>query len=167
MNDSTENRSHTDMHKRTIRRLMRVILRANQGQALAEFALLLPVLVIILLGAGELARLAYASIEVTNAAHAGAEYGAQGYGTAGDFAAIEQAAALDAQNIPGFTATAQNVCTCNNGSSVAYDSADATCGTSFVVYVQVNTSATYNPIFHCPGLPQTYTVKGQAIMRVE
>jgi Flp pilus assembly protein TadG len=151
------------------RRLIRFMLRANRGQALAEFALLIPVMVIILLGAGELARLAYASIEITNAAHAGAEYGAQSYQLArpANYSNIEAAAALDAQNIPGFTATAQDVCTCENGTTVACDSALTTCGSSYIAYLQVNTSATYAPLFHCPGLPQTYTVTAKAIMRVQ
>ena len=47
---------------------------SEEGSALVELALSLPVLLIMLLGAAEFARLAYASIEVVNAAHAAAIY---------------------------------------------------------------------------------------------
>lgn len=168
MRPTTADHSHHGAKRNACRHLSRLIMRRSRGQALVEFALIIPTLIVILIGAGELARLAYAAIEVSNAAHAGVSYGAQNSSTAADFTGMENAAALDAQNVPGFTATAKDVCTCANGTAVSScDSAPTACGDSFIVYVQVNTSAQFDPLFHCPGLPKTYTVRGQAMMRVE
>jgi len=49
--------------------------RRRQGAAAVEFALVLPVLVTILIGATDFGRFYYSAIAVTNAARAGAAYG--------------------------------------------------------------------------------------------
>lgn len=49
--------------------------RQRQGAAAVEFAIVLPVLVTILLGATDFGRFYYSAIAVTNAARAGAAYG--------------------------------------------------------------------------------------------
>ena len=142
----------------------------DAGGALIEFALTLPLLVMLLIGAAELGRLAYYSIEVSNAARAGVAYGAQNHVTASNFAGMETAAQKDAGNITLSTATATNSCAC----SPSY-SATSACSTTFscsgtariIEYVQVKTTATINPIFHYPGVSKTYTLNGQAVMRVE
>jgi Flp pilus assembly protein TadG len=53
------------------RRLRRASVTEDAGQALLELALTVPLLVLILLGAAEFSRLAYAAVEVANAAKAG------------------------------------------------------------------------------------------------
>ena len=50
--------------------------RGHHGQSLVEFALFAPLLAVIILGAGDLGRVFYYSIEVTNAAREGARHGA-------------------------------------------------------------------------------------------
>jgi len=50
--------------------------RSRRGQAAAEFALLLPLLVILLAGGIDVSRGFYARIELTNAVREGARYGA-------------------------------------------------------------------------------------------
>jgi Flp pilus assembly protein TadG len=142
----------------------------DAGQSLIELALTLPLLVLLLIGAAELGRLAYYSIEVSNAARAGVAYGAQNHVTASNFTAMQTAAQNDAGNITLTTATATNACAC----SPSY-SATSACSTTFscsgteriIEYVQVNTTATVSPMFHYPGASKTYTLTGQAIMRVE
>ena len=54
----------------------------EDGQSLVELALTVPILLLLLLGAAELARVAYAAIEVSNAAEAAVRYGAQNSTTA-------------------------------------------------------------------------------------
>ena len=58
------------------RALRRVLRPGESGGALVETALTMPLLVILVLGAVELARVAYAAIEVSNAARAAVSYGA-------------------------------------------------------------------------------------------
>ena len=132
------------------------------GQSLVEMALVLPVLITILIGAAEIARVAYAAIEVANAAHAGAQYGAQSGYTASDATGIATAASNDAANLNGMTTTSSYACVCSDGSASTCQPTD--CANSQIEQtVTVNTSVTFDPLIHLPGLPKTYTLKGQAI----
>src|ERR1700722_2857907 len=70
------------------------------GQSLVELALVLPILLLLMIGIIEVGRFAYYSILVSNAARAGAQYGAQGLVNAADAAGIQTAAANDGQNLP-------------------------------------------------------------------
>lgn len=139
----------------------------ESGQALVELALVLPVFVLILIGAAEFGRLAYAAIEVANAARAGIQYGAQNRSTSVDLRGMETAAVGDAANVTTMQATAANFCVCGSGGSISCASAQTSCSGRILDYVQVNTSATIDPLFRYPGLPKTLTMYGQAVMRVE
>jgi Flp pilus assembly protein TadG len=145
-------------------------LREMVGGALVELALVVPVFVALLLGAAEFARLAYASIEVSNAARAGVAYGSQSSTTASDISGMQTAATNDGANVTGLSATATEFWACS-GSTVPYTqlSSPPTCtgtGNHLLNYVQVTTTATVNPLIHVPGLPTTFTLHGLAIMRV-
>ena len=137
------------------------------GQAFVELALLMPIFTLMLVGAAEFARLAYASIEVSNAARAGVQYGAQTPLTAANIAGMKTAATSDAPDVTNLAATASDFCTCSNGTAITCTNAATTCTARIIEYVQVNTSASVNPTFHIPGLPSTYTLQGTAVMRVE
>jgi Flp pilus assembly protein TadG len=69
-------------------------IKEEKGQALVELALTLPALVLLLVAAAEFARVSYASIEVSNAAMAGVQYGAQSPIEAADTAGIQAAAGI-------------------------------------------------------------------------
>jgi len=134
------------------------------GQALVETALLIPLLTTLLIGSAEMARVAYAAIEVANAAHAGAQYGSQNGYTASDTTGISNAAAIDAANLASLTTTSSYSCICSDGSASTCQPTD--CANSHIEQtLTVNTQATIDPIIHLPGLPTTYTVKGHAIQR--
>lgn len=137
----------------------------DSGQALIETALSLSLLVLLLLGAAEFGRLAYAAIEVANAARAGAAYATQNTGTASDGPGIQTAAQNDAPNLSGLTATSSISCICSDGSSASCTDNTA-CSTSHVVEtVTINTQASFDPLIHVPGLPATYTLRGQAVQK--
>ena len=140
------------------------------GQALVELALLFPVFILLLVGAAEFGRLAYAAIEVANAARAGAAYGAQTHLTASyTTIKIPLAATQDAPNVTGIKATASNSCDCSSGSTISCTYALSLCPSParIIEYVHVNTTATVDTMFNYPGLPHTFTLTGQATMRVE
>jgi Flp pilus assembly protein TadG len=143
----------------------RRILTEEKGQSLFEFAILTPVVLILLIGAIEIGRLAYLSILVNNAAHAGVQYGAQNLATAADNTGMQNAAMNDGQNIAGLTATATHFCSCADGSSSSCQPSDCT-GSHRLVYVQVNTTGQFQSLFSYPGFPSSYTVNGLAVMRV-
>lgn len=82
-------------------------LHEHGGQGLVEFALALPVLLLILLGLADFGRAFYYTTAISNAARAGAEYAAKNAGA-------------------GATATTIGYKVCNETGFVAY-SATATC----------------------------------------
>jgi Flp pilus assembly protein TadG len=137
--------------------------RSTSGQSLIESALVFPILIFFLVGSFELARVARVSISVANAAKAGAQYAAQNGFTANDSSGIQTAASAEAPNL-SVTATTSYACVCSDGSSSTCLNTD--CSSSHMEEtVTVNTQATVNPLFHLPGLPTTWTVKGKAVQR--
>jgi Flp pilus assembly protein TadG len=141
---------------------------------------MLPFLGLLLLGVIDFGRAFYLSIEVQNAAEAGALYGSQNLT---NITGMQDAATNDAADVKGAkdvtwtTPTATNGCECSNGSSATASSSPTTnacpsppsCGSSSVVsYVTVTTTATYTtwfPVWIIPGLPASITLRGSAKMR--
>jgi Flp pilus assembly protein TadG len=145
------------------------------GVALVEFALGLPLLIMLLIGLIEIGRLAWYNIQIGNAAHAGAQYGATP-GNSGDLTGMQTVAQNDGQqSITSLTATARDVCSCWNGTTlVPNPPTAAACGVPCtanggrpVTYVQVTTTGTINSLFNYTafGLPTSWTVTRVALMR--
>ena len=147
------------------RRIRARQLRGDGGQSLLEFAVIVPVLMLLLVSVIELGRLAYLSILVSNAAHAGVQYGAQNLAYAADNNGMQNAALSDGQNIAGLTAVATHYCSCADGSSSDCQPGDCV-GSHRLVYVQVNTTGQFQPLLNYPGVPSSYTLNSQAVMRV-
>ena len=141
----------------------------REGQALVELALIMPMLILLLVGTAEVGVIAYASIEVSNAALAGVSYGAQSHTTASDSANILLAATQDAPNLTNISATTALACTCSDGTSVTCATVGTKCVSParIIESVTVNTSAPIDTLFHFPGIPATMTLTGSATMRVE
>jgi Flp pilus assembly protein TadG len=154
-----------DRRRRTELQAFRKSVRRESGQSLLEFALLVPVVMLLLAGAIDFGRAAYLSILVNNAARAGAQYGAQNLATAWDSFGMQGAAVADGQNIAGLTANAFYFCSCADGSSSSCQPTD--CSASHrLVYVQVNTTGQFQSLLQYPGIPSSFTFNGQAVMRV-
>lgn len=154
--------------KLQLRDLMSAHRDDETGQALVELAFTLPLLVLLLLGAAELGRVAYAAIEVSNAARAGVQYAAMNGGAYTDTTGIANAAASDAGNLSSLTTTASYTCICSNGSAPTASCATAgICYSSHVITtVTVQTQTTFDPLIHLPGLSNTFKLYGQAIQQV-
>src|ERR1700687_1244019 len=86
------------------------------GNTMVEVALALPALVYMLLGIASFAGIFNTSIELNNAARAGAQSPPKSQKPAADTSGISVAAKQDAPNIPSITVTSSR-CTCNSGSS--------------------------------------------------
>jgi Flp pilus assembly protein TadG len=140
----------------------------DSGSALAEMAIVLPLLVLLLISLIEIGRFGDYTIRAGNAARAGVQYGAQNTITAEDFTGMQTAATHDAQSPALFTATASNFCTCADGSTSTCAPTD--CSASHMIeYVQVVTTGSLSSITNFPGLPASLrqiTVQGKAVMRV-
>jgi Flp pilus assembly protein TadG len=168
--------------------------RRTEGQALTEFAIVLPMLLVLGLGIIELGRYAYIAILVGNAARVGAAYGAQSNITSSDTNGIQTAALADFSGAGsgnknnGLLATALNVtsfptCSCDNAGTLSPAPTAAYCvpppaGTNnsagsctssqghWVVIVNVTASGKFNSLFNYPGIPSSITVSTTSSMRV-
>ena len=149
----------------------------NSGQSLIETALVLPLLMLLLLGAAEYGRLCYVGIEVTNAAHAGVEYGSQNRIAAQDNTNIQQVSLNEEADLVNLNVNANGVHSALGTSSISvqqlcaalYSSTPSTCPTntsSPIEYVQVNTQVRVASLFSAYGFGGTYALHGSAIMRV-
>jgi hypothetical protein len=142
-----------------------------------------------LVGAAEFGRIAYAAMEVTNAARAGVAYGSQNNLTSLDSTGMQTAAIDDARDVDSLTATPSTSCVCESVTSstgaikttpisvctgtsatisITCPTVTAAGVTNYVVtYVQVKTKATVNTMFHYPGIPTSFTLHGFAKMRLQ
>jgi Flp pilus assembly protein TadG len=144
----------------------------ESGQAFVELALTVPLLVLLLLGAAELARVAYMAIELSNAAKAAVQYGAQNPTTAIDVGGMQTAAQLEAPDLfnasstTNFTVTPTHSCVCSTGAAAPHCALGDCTNSELEEVLQVNTSAQYDPLIHIPGLTNnTFTLHGQAIQK--
>lgn len=87
--------------------------RTDAGGALVELALVMPVLVLVFVGTIDFGRVFNTSQALTDAARAGAQYGASSPARSGDFATME-ATAVAATSTTGITASASRLCQCAN-----------------------------------------------------
>lgn len=136
------------------------------GQTLLELALLLPLLLLLLVGLFEVGRFAYYSIEVSNAARAAVQYGAQSLADSKDTVGLTQAARNDSADLSGITVTPTTLCACSETPSAYVPCPALACAGHPVVFLQVDTNANITPLFHYPGFPVVFTANGHAIMRV-
>lgn len=145
--------------------------RGEAGLALVEFALVVPMLMLLLVGSIETGRFMYYSILVGNAARAGVQYGSLSLTNANDNTGINAAATNDGQNASGLSASGGLVCSCWNGTAaIPTDCSQQSCslaGYNRIVYVQVTATMTLTPLFNYPGLPSSYNLTRQAVMRVQ
>jgi Flp pilus assembly protein TadG len=156
---------------------MKKNLKSQAGGALVEFAITIPLLMLLLVGLIEIGRLTYFGIQVANAARAGAQYGAlSNPNTTGEN--MQVAAQNDGRNsIANLQTTAQYVCACWKSSSgtmtptapsVAACSVPCSTGGHTVTYAQVSVSGTMRPLFDYGflGLPDRWVVTRIATIRV-
>ena len=146
---------------------------AQSGQSLLEFAILLPMLLLLALGVIEMGRFAYIGILVGNAARAGVSWGAQNHTTAADTnGGIETAADNDFQNngpsLGSLNVAHSVVCGCDNGGTITAASCTTVCplGATLVDSLTVTTSGTFSAIFNYPGIPTSITISRTATQRI-
>ena len=139
------------------------LLSEDRGSALLEFALMLPMLVLLLVGAVDFGRAWYVNLEVANAAEAGALYGTQ---NPSDIAGMKAAAALDAAELPALQISSTYGSECSDGTGAVSQSNYApNCNSNSVEYVEVDTTLAYKPILAYPGISSQMTMTGKSRMR--
>jgi Flp pilus assembly protein TadG len=154
-------------------------LRSEKGAAIIELAASLPLLVMVLVGTADFARVFYYAIELTNAARAGAQYASYSQIQAAQNSEITLAAQSAAPNISPITVTLvapfpQCQCATDDGSSPLFQNPPTSpwcasaCpgGRHMVETVTVTTTKTFNTFARIPGIPDTLTLSRTATMRV-
>jgi Flp pilus assembly protein TadG len=141
-------------HKRTRARGLRRLFGRAGGQSLVELALILPVLIILMLGAVDFGRVYFAHVSVTNAARNGADYAASGSTAAADTAGIRDAAVADTTNLLYSSPTNPLVSVATGTDSQGR------------LYADVTVNYTFTTIFPWPGLPNAFNVARTVRARV-
>jgi Flp pilus assembly protein TadG len=140
------------------------MLKREEGSSLIELAVILPMLLLLLVGAVDFGRGYFMSIEVSSASEAGALYGVQ---NSSDVAGMTAAAKLDGADVPGLTASATQGCECSDGSGATPScSSTPVCSGTVVGYVEVTTQSTYQPLLGYPGLPTSMPLSGRTRLRL-
>jgi Flp pilus assembly protein TadG len=118
----------------------------RDGQALTELAIVLPLLIILVLGAVDFGRLFYAFQSVESAAAAGAQFGCLNAANAGNAAMIRSNALAQASDITNLFPTVTSTV---NGSNIS-----------------VTVSATFTTLITWPGMPHTVPLQRTVNMRI-
>jgi len=141
-------------------------MKRTSGAALIEFAISATVLLLLLVGVIDLARLLRAAYAVASAARAGIQYGMYSQANQMDISGMQFAATGSADSaVKGLKATATYFCECPG--TAGQVSCTSTCQGGVWIYDQVATSYTFTPLFRWPILPSTYVLNHKATMRVQ
>ena len=145
----------------------------RRGQALIEFALIVPVLFLLFVGCLDFGRVFYNGMAVTHAARAGAQYGAQSNILSVDNPGITQAALAAAGDVQGVTVTPAQCCQCATQSGCTGGSGTVDCITGTCtegapqLFVQVTAQKTFTTLFPYPGIPSTTNLNRKATIRLQ
>lgn len=138
--------------------------QADGGAAL-EFGVIAPMLVVAIVGIVDLGVGIYQSMQVQNAAQAGAVYASSHIFSATNISNI----VTSATNSSSITASPSptQFCGCASNAGVAANACNASCpaGTISGTYISVNAQASYSPMLPYPFLPSTMTLSAQSIVR--
>jgi Flp pilus assembly protein TadG len=157
-------------------RILARLCASESGNAVVEFALGVSFLLApLLLGTSELGFIIYESIEVSNAAHAGAVYGSYSNTYAADTTGIQTIARSEAADFgTALTVTSSTYYACSQAmtgtqystSTAAAAVCPSTASSHYLYFVKVNTTASFAPPIRIPGLPTTWTLTGSSVMEV-
>ena len=137
--------------------------RRDDGTQLVELSLVIPMLMLIFVGSIDFGRAYFVRMEVDSAAEAAALYGIQ---NPADSSGIRAAALLDSPDLPNLTATSTYGYECPDGTfDTSHTAPPPTCSAGTVLYLEVDTTATYKPIIPYPGISSAFTMNGKSRMR--
>ena len=152
----------------------------QRGAVLVELGMLLPVFAVLVVAVFDAGRAYYYSLEVANAARAGAQYGYESGGTMMDTTGITNAAKKDGADIGASGGSCSGSacwnsgypqstwgCMCSDGTGKsAFCATPPSCSASSrqVNYVDVKTQATYTLLIPWPGIPSSVTLNGETLL---
>ncbi len=142
-----------------------------RGTSTVEMAMILPVLLLLALGAVDLGRMFYDAVGVANAARAGLSYGSLSEAYSQDTTKITEVANADAVSLQGgVTLNVTRICHCvegNQHTQVDCESGPCSGGWDPWVYLKVQASKTYSTMLPFPGVPDSVSITRDAYMQVD
>lgn len=148
------------------RRRLAPLFRCARGNVSVEFALVLPFLLLLVMGAFDFGRGFTEKLRLNSAARAGAQYALEKYNKVEDTAGVIQSARNDAEDVNNaLTVTPRYYCACLTGGEIA-------CGTSCsggevpMRYIEVDVSGPFQLMFDYPMTTGTMTLQGHAELRL-
>lgn len=149
-----------------LRRLVGRAKRDNRGGAAAEFALISPILIMIVIATADLGFAIHASMQVNSAAQAGAYHASRrGFDEGSITKAVTNASAyLNVVAQPAPT----KFCGCASSTGITTASCNSPCttGTNAGTYVTVSSQATHTTIIPYPLIPKSFTFTSQSTVRI-
>ncbi len=139
----------------------------ENGSAFIELALFTPVLLLMVVGAIDFARVYFADISLTNAAAVAVRYGARSVSASSDTNGMQAAATNDGADLTTMTALATTYCSCGSGTHQTCPATSCNGANPAHRYVKVQTAYTFNTFFPIPGFPATVPMTRTAVMRVQ
>lgn len=140
----------------------------RRGAALLELAVVMTLLSMVAVGTVSLGRISYTAMAVTNAARAGAMYGAQSVAKSSDVTGMRNAALNSASaDIGTVTVVAGRICYCNATTITCGPPMGACAAGTVRIRDSVTVSKTFTPIIRFPGIPSNISVSRTAKMRVQ
>jgi len=137
------------------------------GLAAIEFAVIGPLLVLMMVCTVDLSLGFYSAMQVQNAAQAGAEYAS----LHGFKATSISSAVVNATSFKGISASPSPVqfCGCPSKTSVATATCGTKCadGTLAATYVRVSASGKYTTLLPYPSLPASFSLASQSTVRIQ
>ena len=119
----------------------------HRGQSIAEFAIVLPILLILVLGSFDLGRLFFAYISVSNAARNGVQYASASPDAPTDVDGIRGAAVADTNGLVGTSPANPDVSIATGADGQGH------------MYAEVTVDYTYSTLFPWPVLPASIHVE--------
>lgn len=153
--------------------------RRERGGVLAEFAVVLPVALLLLLGGIDFGRVWMLATATANAAHAGAQYGAQNATLSSDvngmrnvvISDLTSSSIIKASNpgeggigIDDFVITPERYCECSDGAKITCTNKCGG-GTNPMIFVRVRVDTTFQTLFDYPGIPSEVQISRAATLR--
>ncbi len=141
----------------------------RRGGAMVEFAVTMPLLLLMTIAATDFSRIFWESAVMSRAAEAGAKYGAQDNTSSAKYTDMQRLAGNSSSHIDRATPTADRVCDCPDAPGTWVDCLNTSCpnyGTPRA-YSRVSVAKTFSTMGYYPGLPQNTSMTWRGYMRVQ
>ncbi len=142
----------------------------RRGGAIVEFALTMPLLLIMAAGAADFARIFLQGTAMAGAAASAVKYGAQDAITSAEFTEMETLAAESSEDVPDAEYTAERLCDCPDAPGEWVDCLSTICPLDYGLpraYVRVDVTKTFTTLATIPGVPNNVPITLRGYMRVQ